>query len=71
MYDDAVVYSLDACEFALKPTGILDGRGRMIYAKPVVGFARPLKEYVVKEDETDAPARAGSEVADGCREGGL
>lgn len=51
MYDDAVVYQTSAPEFALRPTGILDGRGRMIYVKPVVGFARDLREYVVKDDD--------------------
>lgn len=51
MDDVPTPLALSACEFALRPTGILDGRGRMIYVKPVVGFARDLREYVVKDDD--------------------
>ena len=56
------VYDCDAPEFQLRPTGILDGRGRMIYTKPVVGFTRPLREYVVREDEHEYRDR--QEVSD-------
>jgi hypothetical protein len=48
--DEPTIYSLDAPEFELRPTGILDGRGRMIFSKPVVGFSRQLYEYVVQEN---------------------
>ena len=50
-YDDALTYALTAPEFGLRPTGILDGRGRMILSKAVVGYTRQLREYVVKETE--------------------
>lgn len=47
----ATARDLDAPEFPLRPTGILDGRGRMIFSKAAVGFTRPAREYVVKDDE--------------------
>ena len=70
MSDWVTIYDCSVDEPALRPTGILDGRGRMIYTKPVVGFTRPLREYVVKEDD-HAEARASTEVEDGRGEGAV
>lgn len=62
------IYDCSVDEPTLRPTGILDGRGRMIYTKPAVGFTRPLREYVVKEDD-HAEARASAEDENGRGEG--
>lgn len=50
-WDDGSVLNLHVPEFPLRPTGILDGQGRMIFRKAVVGFTRGLEEYVVKDNE--------------------
>lgn len=49
--EPGVVHNLQAQEFPLRPTGILDGRGRMIYSKASMGYTRPLREFVVQEEE--------------------
>lgn len=48
---DTTVYKVEAPEFPLKKTGLLDGKGRTIYKKAVVGFTRQLSEYVVNADD--------------------
>jgi hypothetical protein len=54
MTDDnfwVTIYSIEAPEFPLVKTNVLDEKGRMIYRKAVVGYTRPLFEYVVKTDD--------------------